>query len=35
VVRLTAEERQIIHHRDQPVAVLVDAKEYAAIEEWR
>lgn len=35
VVRLTAEEPQVIYNRDQPVAVLVDAKEYAAYEEWR
>jgi PHD/YefM family antitoxin component YafN of YafNO toxin-antitoxin module len=35
VVRLTAEEPQVIYNRDQVVAVMVDAKEYAAFEQWR
>ena len=35
VLRLTAEEPQVIYNRDQAVAVLVDAKEYAAFEAWR
>jgi PHD/YefM family antitoxin component YafN of YafNO toxin-antitoxin module len=35
MVRLSAEEPQAIYNRDTPVATLVNAKEYAAFQQWR
>jgi len=35
VVRLSAQEPQAIYNRGERVAVLIDAKEFAAYEAWR
>jgi prevent-host-death family protein len=35
VVRLSAQEPQAIYNREKPVAVLVNAVEYASFQQWR
>jgi prevent-host-death family protein len=35
VVRLSVQEPQAIYNRDKPVAVLVNAAEYADFQQWR
>jgi prevent-host-death family protein len=35
VVKQAAEEPQLIYNRNQPVAVVIDAKEFARFEEWK
>lgn len=35
VVRLTAEEPQVIYNRSQPVAAVIGAKDFEAFEAWK
>ena len=35
VVKQSAEELQLIYNRNQPVAAIISADDYAAFEEWR
>jgi prevent-host-death family protein len=35
VVKQAAEEPQLIYNRNQPVAAVIGAEEFAAFEEWR
>lgn len=35
VVRLSVQEPQAIYNREKPVAVLVNAAEYASFQQWR
>lgn len=35
VVRLSAQEPQAIYNRDKPVAVLINADEFEAFQQWR